>query len=75
MSISTRALAAEVFDTMKPGQLEKIRDLDVRHHRAADPLRSPQRDIRRRHGGDPRTAHGVNAVAPQGIEPTGKPSR
>jgi hypothetical protein len=54
VNISTLALAAEVFDAMNTGQLEKIRDLDVRHHRAADPLRSPQRDIRRRQGGDPR---------------------
>jgi hypothetical protein len=32
---STQALAADVFDAMNTGQLEWIRDLDVRHHRGA----------------------------------------
>ena len=95
---STQALAAEVFDAMTTGQLEKICDLvtdDFVDHGSPAPLppgpdgyiailtfvttvlkvRYEVHDIVA--AGDMvairATAHGVNAVAPQGIEPTGKP--
>jgi predicted ester cyclase len=97
-SNSTQALAAEVFDAMNTGQLEKIRDLvtdDFVDHGSPVPLppgpdgyiailtfvttvlkvRYEVHDIVA--SGDMvavrATAHGVNAVAPQGIEPTGRP--
>jgi predicted ester cyclase len=95
---TTQALAAEVFDAMNAGQLEKIRDLvtdDFVDHGSPVPL-PPGPDgyiailtfvttvLQIRYDvhdviadGDMvairATAHGVNAVAPQGIEATGKP--
>jgi predicted ester cyclase len=95
---STQALAAEVFDAMNAGQLEKIRDLvtdDFVDHGSPVPL-PPGPDgyiailtfvtnvLRVRYAvhdivasGDTvairATAHGVNAVSPQGIEATGLP--
>jgi predicted ester cyclase len=95
---STQALAAEVFDAMNTGQLEKIRDLvtdDFVDHGSPVPLppgpdgyigiltfvttvlqiRYEVHDVVS--DGDMvairATAHGVNAVTPQGIEPTGRP--
>jgi predicted ester cyclase len=95
---STQALAAEVFDAMNTGQLEKIRDLvtdDFVDHGSPVPLqpgpegyiailtfvttvlqvRYEVHDIVA--AGDMvairATAHGVNAVSPQGVETTGKP--
>jgi predicted ester cyclase len=98
VNISTRALAADVFDAMNTGQLEKIRDLvsdDFVDYGFPSPM-PPGPDgyiailtfvttvlqiCYEVHNvisdGDMvairATAHGVNAVAPQGIEPTGKP--
>lgn len=98
MKLSTQALAAEVFDAMNAGRLEKIRDLvtdDFVDHGSPVPL-PPGPDgyiailtfvttvLQVRYevetvvsDGDMvairATAHGVNATAPQGIEPTGRP--
>jgi predicted ester cyclase len=95
---SAQALAAEVFDAMNTGRLEKIRDLvtdDFVDHGSPVPL-PPGPDgyiailtfvttvLQVRYEvhdvvscGDTvairATAHGVNAVSPQGIEATGKP--
>ena len=95
MNISTRALAADVFDAMNTGQLEKIRHLvsdNFVDHGFPAPLppgpdgyiamltlvttvlqiRYEVHDVIS--DGDMvairATAHGVNAVVPQGIEPT-----
>jgi predicted ester cyclase len=95
---SAQALAAEVFDAMNTGHLERIRDLvtdDFVDHGSPVPLppgpdgyigiltfvttvlkvRYEVHDIVA--AGDMvavrATAHGVNAISPQGIEPTGRP--
>lgn len=98
MNNSTQALAAEVFDAMNTGRLEKIHDLvtdDFIDHGSPVPL-PPGPDgyiailtfvtsvLQVRYEVDDivaaddkvairATAHGVNAVAPRGIEPTGRP--
>jgi predicted ester cyclase len=98
VNISAQALAAEVFDAMNTGQLDKIRDLvtdDFIDHGSPIPL-PPGPDgyigiltfvttvLQVRYEVDKvvsdgdmvairATAHGVNAVSPQGIAPTGRP--
>jgi predicted SnoaL-like aldol condensation-catalyzing enzyme len=95
---STQTLAAEVFDAMNTGRLEKIRDLvtdDFVDHGSPVPLPpGPEGYIAiltfvttvlqvryEVHDGVAAgdmvairaTGHGVNAVVPQGIEPTYRP--